>query len=733
VGIVVTSDRSRAWWLVGDDTDAIGGRPPDFVAASWVESYAAPDSEPEDRGMVAMRKRFGQRATVGRWARTASVGVAVVLVVSLATPAGAAPVLPPVPLAVSAITDGDLTSFQWALTATNTPQAWTASTGSGVTVAVIDTGVDATSTDLAGQVVPGARWMRNPATGKVEIQPATVAQTSNDWYGHGSHVSGIIAANANGTGITGVAPDAKIMPIQVLTHSAEYVSNVQFLRLLAQSIRWGNLHGAQVENMSLGLQISGIVDGPRTHAYLAAAQQVCAAIADVSAAGTVVVVSAGNEGDFGNPANVPGTCPQALTVAATSPTLDRTYWSSFDGNVRIAAPGENVLSVASSAAFPPPITHIEESGTSMAAPMVTGAAADVIAKHPGWSPTQVIDDLTSNARDWGPPGRDPLYGYGNLDVAAAVGVAAPPVKPTDFLVVDAEPLYGRGIDWNHAEVSWSVPAGHAVSSYTVRVMHPDGTETDSTVGGDQVRSQVAAGYGDWIQVVGHTASGDTSSWPTWWLTPNQLRLDNQPSPVRNVHAVRHAKRIDVSWTPPVDTSTTTAIQVEVRFGHTIIGYGHLVRPGHFPTHMRLHLPPQVQGSDARVSVQSANVQMKYGLYFTATARLRRVLPATQPLSVSAVVPAGRSGAEVRVSVSPANAKRYCGNATCAGRRVWVHVGTGGAVAGRMTQEGLAHVVIWVAPGSRTVRLQVTGPGGMTSGRLRGYSVGLTGHGGHGVK
>ena len=133
------------------------------------------------------------------------------------------------PPTIDAIVNGDVTAYQWMLGAVNADAAHTAATGAGVTVAVIDTGVDATHPDLEGRVVPGAIIKADPTTGKPILVPATVAEeTSQDWYGHGSHVAGIIAADDDGNGVTGIAPDAQIMPIDLLPPKDPTRSDVQF-------------------------------------------------------------------------------------------------------------------------------------------------------------------------------------------------------------------------------------------------------------------------------------------------------------------------------------------------------------------------------------------------------------------------------------------------------------------------------------------------------------------------
>jgi subtilisin family serine protease len=651
-------------------------------------------------------------------------------------PAAADAVLPPIPPNVQSLITGDQTAYQWALAATNTPAAWSASTGSGVTVAVIDTGVDAHHPDLQGQVLDGARWVWDAKKQRVVMQDATVDQTSDDWYGHGSHVSGIIAADRDGDGITGVAPDAKILPVQLYTRAAaRHFTDITFLRAVAASVRWANAHGAQVANLSLGVPVSGITDDPGTHSYLAAAQQVCDAIAEVTDAGTLVVVSAGNSGDYGNPLNIPAGCPKALTVAATTPSLERTFWSDFDGNVRIAAPGDSVLSDASTVAFGGNPLYVAESGTSMAAPMVTGAAALVFAEHPAWSPDQVANRITATARDWGPPGRDAMYGFGQLDVAAAVGVAAPPVHPVDYVTATVEPYWGSsGPNWRRALVSWNVPAGHAVTSYTIRRYAVDGSVTDTTVAGDAVRATIDVHNGDWIQVIAHTTAGDAPSWPTWWLNPAKVQHDSTPPPVRAARATRDKSGVSVSWRAPADTHLINQITVLVALDNSMARHTITVDPAKpLPTQVRVPLPRSARWQDARVTVLTVNGDQLFGYdSFYGFARARGKLQALYGLHVERLVGAGPHGLEVTGGISALNARRVCGSSTCAGRRVAVQVHrTGGVVqtvVTRLTSEGIFHAVIWRPKGAQSVVLRLAGPHGLTSGPAQPYRLGVGGGG-----
>ena len=125
---------------------------------------------------------------------------------------------------------------QWHLYSLNAASAWKLSTGAGVVVAVVDSGVDATHVDLAGQVLPGVDLVGHGDDGRV------------DAVGHGTSVAALIAGKADGDGVEGLAPNAKILPVRVLDDSNRYSDAA----VVARGVRWAVDHGADIINLSLG-------------------------------------------------------------------------------------------------------------------------------------------------------------------------------------------------------------------------------------------------------------------------------------------------------------------------------------------------------------------------------------------------------------------------------------------------------------------------------------------------
>ncbi|MEU4241234.1 S8 family serine peptidase [Actinoplanes sp. NPDC026619] len=284
--------------------------------------------------------------------------------------------------------DDTLRSDQWDLARINAPAAWESSTGAGVTVAVIDTGVDAAHEDLGGQVLPGMDYVTGAEGG-----------TSVDPNGHGTHVAGTIAAlTGNNTGISAVAPDAKILPIRILDASGNgYMSNA------AKAIVYAADHGANVINMSFG----------STERTLA----VTAAVSYAQNKGVVIVAAGGNGRSVGSPVTYPAAEQGVIAVGASDSADAIAAYSSSGAYIDVAAPGSAVLSTSTGD------TYATMYGTSMAAAHVSGVAALVAARQPGLSAEEIEDAIEQYAVDRGTKGKDKDFGYGRIDAAAAVNGA----------------------------------------------------------------------------------------------------------------------------------------------------------------------------------------------------------------------------------------------------------------------------------------------------------------------
>ncbi len=269
------------------------------------------------------------------------------------------------------------------------PAAWNISLGrSAIIVAVVDTGVSPIHPELSAALLPGWDFVNNDGD-------------ASDDNGHGTHVAGIMAAAINNEqGSAGVAAGVRILPVKVLNsaNSGNYAT-------FAAGIDYAVQHGARVINLSLG----GPNDSQALHdAIIAATNQ-----------GALVVAAAGNTAD--NRAWYPGSYAEALSVGGTN--MSGGWWdqSTFNSDVDLAAPADTVWSTYWRSDNPGAYEFL--SGTSMAAPFVSAAAALLLSNRPDLTPGDLQAILEQTAFDVGGDGLDAFTGYGRLDVGAALAAS----------------------------------------------------------------------------------------------------------------------------------------------------------------------------------------------------------------------------------------------------------------------------------------------------------------------
>ncbi|SNS62845.1 Subtilase family protein [Bacillus sp. OK838] len=274
---------------------------------------------------------------------------------------------------------------QWHHKTLGTNAAWTKTMGSKeMIVAIIDDGIDRNHADLKGKIVNAYDTVRN----RKNIVPKGE---------HGTHIAGIIAGSANnGIGGAGVAPNVKLMPINVF--DGEYANTADII----DAIHFAVQHKANIINMSLG-------DTSYSEALNKAVQE-------AYKKGVLIVAAAGNEGDMGK--NVQRVYPAAyshvISVAATDSRDKRASYSNYHSTVDIAAPGDDILSTL------PDGKYGWMSGTSMATPMVTGVAALIWSYEPKLNKSEVEYRLYDSAVDLGAKGKDIYYGNGRLNAKKAL-------------------------------------------------------------------------------------------------------------------------------------------------------------------------------------------------------------------------------------------------------------------------------------------------------------------------
>ncbi|HTX13435.1 MAG TPA: S8 family peptidase [Solirubrobacteraceae bacterium] len=278
---------------------------------------------------------------------------------------------------------------------------WPHATGAGVTVAVVDTGVDATAPDLAGQLVPGYSWVN----GNSDTQ---------DQNGHGTHVTGIIAAvQNNGVGVSGVAPGARVMPLQALDSSGDGTDAD-----VAAAFNYAGDAGVPIVNASLGSSTPS--------------QEIEQAIA--AHPNTLYVVAAGNSGtDNDNPSTPFYPCDlteaNVVCVGASDQNDQPASFSDYGPtSVDLFAPGVNILSTWLSSGGGAQYAYAD--GTSMATPMVSATLALMLSRNSSLSAAELKRDLLQSV-DQEPQFAGESSTGGELDAAAAVALAGgdPPYAP----------------------------------------------------------------------------------------------------------------------------------------------------------------------------------------------------------------------------------------------------------------------------------------------------------------
>jgi serine protease len=338
---------------------------------------------------------------------------------------------------------GQQWSYFEATAGINLPPAWDKATGSGVVVAVIDTGYRPHA-DLAANILPGYDFILDTAVSNDGNGRDSDAADPGDWLTagecgggypsqdqssswHGTHVAGTVAAvTHNGNGVAGVAYNARVVPVRVLGKCGGYTSDI------ADGIVWAsggsvsgiptNANPARVLNLSLGG--SGACDTTSQNA-----------IGSARSRGSVVVVAAGNSnanaGNFS-----PASCSGVITVAAVNRSGGRASYSNYGAVVAVAAPGgsnngvaaNNILSTLNNGARAPGAdAYAYYAGTSMAAPHVAGVVALMLSTNPALTPDEVATRLRSSSRAF--PATCSQCGSGIVDASAAVDAAGGSTPP----------------------------------------------------------------------------------------------------------------------------------------------------------------------------------------------------------------------------------------------------------------------------------------------------------------
>ncbi|MFD3501803.1 S8 family serine peptidase [Streptomyces sp. NPDC058676] len=285
-------------------------------------------------------------------------------------------------LAPSAVA-ADIQSKQWYLGAMDVEGMWKISTGKGVKVAVIDSGVNAGTSSLTGQVL-------------VDEVPKSVAyHATQDFDGHGTTIAELIAGTGAGGGLQGLAPGAKIVPYRIRLEDLKGEAEKEKTPDAAQAIRAAADTDAKIINMSFGTP------------YIYPDDK--AAIEYAHSKGKLLFASVGNDAEKKNDIGYPAAYPYVVGVAAADENGKVGDFSEHGNYVDLAAPGLNVPAWCDSTFR----SYCDQGGTSIASAIASASAALIWSAHPNWTGNQVLGTLIDTAsRDWPKDQPSNYLGYG---------------------------------------------------------------------------------------------------------------------------------------------------------------------------------------------------------------------------------------------------------------------------------------------------------------------------------
>ncbi|HEY8474637.1 MAG TPA: type VII secretion-associated serine protease mycosin [Natronosporangium sp.] len=387
-----------------------------------------------------------------------------------------------VPVPASPARADQVRDEQWHVPYLDLATAHEITRGEGVTVAIIDSGVDASHPDLRDNLLPGFDL----------VEP----ENDNAWTPeeHGTLVAGVLAGHGHGPGagdgVLGVAPGARILPIRATSDADD--DQQPTTHLVAEGIQRAVTEGADVISISLSSDHSDVDQR---------------AIEAARRAGVVVVAAAGNRPDA-DAVTFPASLESVVAVGGVDEDGERAAFSVTGPELQLTAPGDGIVTTR------PGGEYAIASGTSFAAPIVAGAAALVRAAFPELTADEVIYRLVETAADTGPVGPDEEYGYGVVDIVAALTAELPPMPPVpdepdeirlgqwhlDYLdLADAHErtrgegvtvaLVGSGVDGNHPDLHQNVLPG-------VDLADPANDDAWTAAAGGTALAGVIVGHGN---------------------------------------------------------------------------------------------------------------------------------------------------------------------------------------------------------------------------------------------
>jgi type VII secretion-associated serine protease mycosin len=290
---------------------------------------------------------------------------------------------------------------EWWFDTWQVPTLWASGAdGRGITVAVVDTGVQANIPELNGKVLAGADFIGNGTDGRTDFD--------SDEFSHGTAMASIIAASQGSFGIEGLAPAVKILPIAVPLKGV-IKNGVPTPNATSESIRYAADHGAKIISMSLG---GFVYEGEDP---LPCPQRLQEAVIYALNKGSLVVAASGNSGTEGSPVEEPGVCLGVVSVGSVNSGLNVSAFSSRHPYLTMAAPGDQIPTLNRNAG-----RAFVGGGTSQATAITSAALALVWSKFPKETNRQILSRVLTTVTDRGPKGRDPSYGLGVINPEAAL-------------------------------------------------------------------------------------------------------------------------------------------------------------------------------------------------------------------------------------------------------------------------------------------------------------------------
>ncbi|WP_346241050.1 S8 family serine peptidase [Streptomyces malaysiensis] len=341
----------------------------------------------------------------------------------------------------------DVRSRQWYLDAMGADQMWRTSTGKGVTVAVLDTGVDGSIPELRGQVLEGKNFSHEPKGANIDIS------------GHGTDMAAVIAGTGRSGGIQGLAPGAKVLPVKT---SSGHLGIGDATPAYLKAMRYAVKQGARVINLSETITSSLTED---------ARKRLQDGLDEINSSGAIIFAGVGNDGKSSNVAGYPSSLPGAVAVASVNQSGTVSKFSTYGPQVALAAPGEGIPGRCQEGGG-----WCEQSGTSYATAITSASAALIWSAHPKWTANQVLRVMMQTTSK--PKGKVPseYIGYGII-------------RPGQVL------LDGKG-DPGAADVNPLFPKyepGKASAASPSSPSKPDSTSTTPNAPGDTPAASRAEG------------------------------------------------------------------------------------------------------------------------------------------------------------------------------------------------------------------------------------------------